>query len=338
MNIKFLKDNLKRISFHRLTLIAKKPVFLGLLSVFLAASVAVYAFLDLDIEVKRGPLLTVLFGSDEARKQRFADKQLAQLKAAVLPSDGVILPAVWGDLGSRLVEAGVIDAEKFEKLYASRGGIGERDKELLYGQDNGNLKITQENSGLLLNLLWALGLGSKNEILEKGPMMTYDGKTPASPAEALAKAGRFASTGGWTLARGSVMSHYGVHHFVDLTPEQEELVKRVSQGIYRPCCGNPTHFPDCNHGMAMLGLLELMASQGVGENDMYKTALAVNSYWFPDTYLTIAKFLESKGMDWDKIDPKAIVGANFSSASGYRQVLQQVAPANQTQNGGGCGV
>jgi len=48
--------------------------------------------------------------------------------------------------------------------------------------------------------------------------------------------------------------------------------------------------------MAMLGLLELMAAQGVGEEEMYKAALAVNSYWFPDTYLTIAEYMQNKGI------------------------------------------
>jgi hypothetical protein len=231
----------------------------------------------------------------------------------------------------------VIDAEKFENLYASRGGIGEEEKRLLYGKDNGNLKITRENSSFLLNLLWALGLGNKSWILEEGPMVTYDGKAPASRAEALTKASRFASTGGWTLARGDTMSHYSGYLFINLKPEQKELVKRVSQGIYRPCCGNSAYFPDCNHGLAMLGLLELMASQGVSESDMYKTALVVNSYWFHDTYLTIAKFLKLRGVDWDKVDPRTVLGVDFSSSSGYRKILNQIAPVNQ-KSGGGCGV
>ena len=59
------------------------------------------------------------------------------------------------------------------------------------------------------------------------------------------------------------MNHYSMHRFIVLTPEQQALVEKVSKGIYRPCCGNSVYFPDCNHGMAMLGLLELMASQGV---------------------------------------------------------------------------
>ena len=41
------------------------------------------------------------------------------------------LPAVWGDLGKKLIEAGVIDAEKFESLYAGRGGLTEEMKNLL---------------------------------------------------------------------------------------------------------------------------------------------------------------------------------------------------------------
>ena len=47
----------------------------------------------------------------------------------------------------------------------------------------------------------------------------------------------------------------------------------------------------------MLGLLELMASQGLSEEEMYKYALIVNSYWFPDTYLAIAKYFEKEALN-----------------------------------------
>ena len=90
----------------------------------------------------------------------------------------------------------------------------------------------------------------------------------------------FASTGGWTLSDGDSMNHYNMHSFVTLTEEQQALVERVSKNIYRPCCDNSTYFPDCNHGMAMLGLLELMTSTRVTEADMYKTALQVNTFGF----------------------------------------------------------
>ena len=245
----------------------------------------------------------------------------------VIPKGGVVLPVRWGSLGAKMISVGVIDKVKFEEIYAGRGGLKDEERSLLEGLDNGYLKITPENSGLVLNLLWALGLGNKNEILENGPMTDkkYDG------------AGRFASTGGWTLADGDPMSHYSKHRFIVLTPEQQALVEKVSKGIYRPCCGNSVYFPDCNHGMAMLGLLELMASQGADEEQMYRTALIVNSYWFPDTYITIAKYLKSQGKDWGEVVPKEILGYNYSSGPGYQKLLEKIENP-EVKGGGGCSV
>ncbi len=226
-------------------------------------------------------------------------------------SAGTVLPAVWGNLGSELKNTGVIDAQKFEPI----------------GDSTERLVMTPENAGRMLNSFWALGLGNENPILEsemRDPK--YGG------------ANRFASTAGWTIAQGDPMMHYGKHRFVPLTAEQQKLVDDMSRGIYRPCCGNSTHFPDCNHGMAMLGLLELMASQGASEQDMWKAALAVNSYWFPDTYQTIRTYMEQNGTAWKDIDPKEVLGAAYSSSAGYRNIAQRVASPRQQQNGGGCSV
>ena len=152
-------------------------------------------------------------------------------------------------------------------------------------------------------------------------------------------AGGFASTGGWTIAQGDAMTHYSKHAFITLTEDQQKLVEKVSQNIYRPCCDNPTFFPDCNHGMAMLGLLELMVSQGASESEMYNAALVVNSYWFPDQYNNIAKFLESKNIDWKKTSPEKLLGSGMSSASAYQQIASQLTPTTQSSGGGGgCGV
>ena len=268
--------------------------------------------------------------SDAPRKEMTAanlNDLALTLEEKVLPSEGVVLPVRWGDLGIKLASAGVIDQQKFDSMYASRGGISETNRRLLEKAGNGNIKITSENSGFLLNLFWALGLGAKNDILENGPMNDprYGG------------AGNFASTGGWTLAQCDAMSHYSQHHFFVLTPEQQQLVEQVSKNIYRPCCGNSTHFPDCNHGMAMLGLLELMASQGVREEAMYKAALQVNAYWFPDTYLTIAQYLASSGVEWEQADPKELLGVDYSSGSGYQQILKKFTAPVQ-KSGGSCGV
>lgn len=250
-----------------------------------------------------------------------------QLEESVLPVAGVTLPITWGDLGTRLVEVGAIDPIKLEALYQERGGFSPEYRKMLEKNANQRIVITNSNSGYLLNLLWALGLANKNPILEdKNEMMdpAYGG------------AGGFASTGGWTLARGDTMNHYNMHALVQLTGAQQALVDRVSRNIYRPCCGNSVHFPDCNHGMAMLGLLEIMASQGVSERDMYKTALTVNSYWFPETYLTIATYMQQKSIAWKDVSPKEMLSALYSSSSGYQNISSQVTLPPQGGGGGGC--
>lgn len=252
-----------------------------------------------------------------------AEKTRAALADAVMPEAGVMIPISWGDVGAKLVSVGAIDADAFRALYRWTPEY----EQLLTGDDNGTLTMTKENAGVLLNMFWALGLANKNLVLEKGPMQ--------SPA--YGGAGNFASTGGWTLAQGGAMAHYSRHLFFTLTTEQQALVEKVAKGIYRPCCDNSTYFPDCNHGMAMLGLLELMASQGVSEEEMWKTALAVNAFWFPDTYETIAAYMAQRGVAWSAVNPQEILGVEFSSASGFRKIASQVVAPKQQGSGSSCG-
>ncbi len=256
------------------------------------------------------------------------NQALNTLQEEVIPSGGVVLPVTWGSLGKQMVDTGVIDETQFKALYAQRGGLPQDMQQMIDGSNNEQIKMTPQNAGIILNMLWALGLGQKSLVLTAGPMV-------GNPS---IKPGQFASTGGWTLAQGNAMDHYAKHDFLNLTAAQEQLVESVAKNIYRPCCGNPTYFPDCNHGMAMLGLLELMASQGATADQMYQTALAVNSYWFPDTYLTIAKYLQNKGIAWNSAKPEDILGATYSSAQGYQQILSQTQPVQSKQSGGGgCG-
>ena len=242
-------------------------------------------------------------------------------------AQAVEIPVTWGNIGAQMIASGVINRAQFEAIYANRGGLTNNEKQLL--EESGDkMIITQENSGFILNLFWALGLSNKNKILEEGPMADsrYGG------------AGGFASTGGWTIAKGGAMNHYSKHSFVTLTPEQQTLVEQVSINIYRPCCDNSTYFPDCNHGMAMLGLLELLASQGANESQMYKIALQVNSFWFPEQYATIARYFASKGQTLGTVDPREILGKAYSSASGFRRIASLVPETNSQGGGNGCGL
>ncbi len=238
----------------------------------------------------------------------------------------VELPASWGDLGEQMITTGVIDQVKFEALYAGRGGLTDIEKKFLNGRVDGNILVTQENSNFMLNLFWALGLSNKNIILEKGQMMDPQ----------FGGAGRFASTGGWSLAKGDPMKHYSAHPFITLTKAQQALVGRVSSNIYRPCCDNPTSFPDCNHGMAMLGLLELLASQGVSEEQMYKVALEMNRFWFTSQYEMIDRYLKRKGRVPSEVSPKEILGKEYSSGSGFGRIANEL--KGGLQGGASCGI
>jgi len=100
-----------------------------------------------------------------------AQNLTANLADKVAPEQGIELPVKWGDMGKQMITAGVINQKQFEDLYAQRNNFTDADKKLIESADNGNIVITPRNSGLMLNLLWALGLGNRNDVLEKGPMM-----------------------------------------------------------------------------------------------------------------------------------------------------------------------
>lgn len=251
----------------------------------------------------------------------------SNLQSTVIPEEGVELPITWGDFGKRMTSDGVIDEEKFRKIFPN--GLDSDSESILAGNFQRQIVMTQQNSQFLLDMLWAFGLANKNEILTEGEMIQTEYGGDAS---------KFASTGGWSLSRGNVMNHYSAHPYVALTSQQQDLVDRVSSGIYRPCCGNSTHFPDCNHGMAMLGLLELMAASNVSEEKMYEVALKVNSYWFPQTYLDLATYFAEQGQAWENIDPKLVLGSQYSSAQGYIATRQKIKSLPTPASGGGsCG-
>ena len=232
-------------------------------------------------------------------------KVIEQLSVA---STGVLIP--WGDLSAKLIETGVVDETKFPQIRDLKGDV----------------TVTPENNRVVLNALWAFGLANKNEVLTDGPIQDREGG-----------AGSFASTGGWTISVGDPMSHFAAHEFISLTTEQQMLVEKMSKSIYRPCCGNSTYMPDCNHGMAMLGLLELMATGGASEDEMYDQALVMNRLWFPGQYDRIDEYFSLGYAEADTPDPRTLLSAKYSSAQGMQNVLSRVAPKPAT-SGSGCGV
>ena len=65
-----------------------------------------------------------------------------ELEEKVLPTEGAVLPATWGDLGKKLVSVGAIDGEKFKTLYKQREQFTEEYEKLLFSNNNGKMKKT----------------------------------------------------------------------------------------------------------------------------------------------------------------------------------------------------
>jgi hypothetical protein len=244
------------------------------------------------------------------------------------------LPVKLGKIGPQLVAVGAIDYDRFVQVYQQAGQpLTEQQLKILSQGSDDLLTIDRENAYFLLNFFWALGLANQNPILTQGPMM-QGGRD---------QIGNFASTGGWTLASRPVAELYADTPIITLTAEQQARLEEVAVAVYRPCCDNPTAFPDCNHGMAMLGLLELMAAQGATTDEMVTAAKYANAFWFPQQALELATYFKAaKGQNFAQVDARQIVGPAFSSASGARMAHQWLADNGLLESipnsGNRCGV
>lgn len=264
-----------------------------------------------------------------------ADTAKENFFSQINPEQGYEIKASYGDLGPRMLASGVIDYAKFKSTYERSGqSLPKEMEEILTKSSDKNIKITSENSYFLLNFFWAVGLVNKSKILEEGEMVKYEGRQGA---------GNFASTGGWTLSKSNAMDYYSKDNLISLTAEQAELVAKVSANIYRPCCNNPTSFPDCNHGMALLGVLQLMAANDATENQMYEAAKYFNAFWFPGNYYDLAIYFKNKeGKTFGELPGQVVLSKEYSSASGYQRAKQWLSEKGLIQappkQGGGCGV
>ena len=268
--------------------------------------------------------------------QRSFTKKMAQIEAQkpenlvkeatakVLPAEGYTTQLKWGDIVKKLVEAGAIDPVKYREIYNSKTN-GAEQLTLLEGESDQAISIDENNAYFLVNTLWALGLTQKSIVLDEGPMT----KNTAN----------YASTGGWILGKKTAMELYSSQELIPLNEEQQDLVQKIAGNVYRPCCGNSVAFPDCNHGMAALGYIELAVAAGLSEEQIYQDLLAFNSYWFPDTYVEMAVyFQQQEGLSWDKVDAKTALSYDYSSAAGAQKIKQAVQsiPGLKSQ-GGSCG-
>jgi hypothetical protein len=244
------------------------------------------------------------------------------------------LPVSFGDLGPQLLAAGAIDLPAFLAIYTDGGAplTPEQEAILTQGSD-APIVIDKTTAHFLLNFFWAVGLANRNAILLEGPIQDKGPET----------VGQYSSTAGWTLAARPVMEIFASLPLIELTAEQQARLQTVAEGVYRPCCGNHTAFPDCNHGMAMLGILELMAANDATADEMFEAAKYINAFWFPKEMTQAAAYFKlTQGQDFAAIDPRRAVSREIFSMSGAQSVQQWLSDGGRlgapVEGGGSCGV
>lgn len=220
---------------------------------------------------------------------------------SVVPENGFKISAKWGNVVKKMVDTGAIDPVKLENILTKRYGqqMDPEWKAVLEGKDV-NLEINAKNSVFMMYALWALAKHNDNKILHDSP---------------------FADSFGTDYDIGVGKQGYGDIKLLSLTPEQQEIAKKVAENAYRPCCGQSTARPDCSHGFSALGLIQLMASQGFSEKEIFDAFIKFNSFWFPANYIQTAIYFKlNQKQDWDQVDKQLVAGEQFSSVRGAQQV------------------
>lgn len=272
--------------------------------------------------------------ADSSSADASSKNKVTAMLHQINPPEGYTIPARFGNIGPQMLDAGAIDLNQFTQTYQQAGKpLTDEQMAILTKGSSSQIVINAENAYFLLNFFWAFGLTNQNPVLTEGPMV----------AKGEDQVGNFASTGGWTIGTRPATELYASTLIISLTAEQQDRLMEVATAVYRPCCDNPTHFPDCNHGMAMLGLLELMASQNATVEEMFGAAKYVNAFWYPQQMLEIATYFDAnENVTFAEANSRQVVSRQYSSGSGFKAVHQWLASNSLLEqipnSGGGCGV
>ncbi len=247
----------------------------------------------------------------------------------IIPNNSVVLDAHWGHWVKMLISTNALN-ESILKLALNASGeqLTPYEINILNGTSNANIILNQSNNEFVLIVMWSLGINNNNSVINNGKLTHYGG----SPYN-------LASTGGYsplgTLQLGKL-------NLISMNPAEQSMVWAITNEVYRPCCDNPTSFPDCNHGAASLGLIELMASQGANKAAILNSLEAFNEFNFPGQYYDDAIFFAAHGVKFSNVAPETLLDYNFSSFTGYSNVQKYLNKYNllplSKGNISGCGV
>lgn len=124
---------------------------------------------------------------------------------------------------------------------------------------------------------------------------------------------------------------------IDLsTSEKTRFDKLTKEEIYHPCCDGPVQGCECEHAVALRGLVKFMLKEDKNDEEIKKQSFEWLKYFFQQHYVNVAKYLQNQGKDIAIMGP----GKEFGLAS-YGAKIQQALQAGQRvedlpQQKGGC--
>lgn len=247
----------------------------------------------------------------------------------VYPDSGFILQAKWNGVAKQLANSGALNLSFVaNSLRNAKEPLTSEELKVLNGTSTSNVTLNSSSALFTLYLLWSLGINNKNPIISNGPIMNYGG----NPYD-------LASTGGYDPLGRLQLGNLSI---ITLNSSEQGMAEAIASSTYRPCCNNPAMFPDCNHGAAQLGLIELMVSQGRNEPQIYGALKEFNAFYYTQQYLNVAGlFNYTKNETWAEVPANEVLGYNFSSASGYNEVYgilinDNALPQTIGGSGGSC--
>ncbi|MDE1824625.1 MAG: hypothetical protein KGH74_05015 [Candidatus Micrarchaeota archaeon] len=246
---------------------------------------------------------------DSAPVLNASEMDFKAIAREIAPGNDVVLDARWGPWVKTLVSANALNVSSLIlALNASGTPLTQAEMDILNGNSTSQIVLNQSDQQFVLYVFWSLGINNKNPVITNGMIMHYGG----NPYN-LASTGGYKPLGMLQLGNLSMVAEDGA---------QQDMVWRMANESYRPCCDNPTSMPDCNHGAAALGLIELMASQGMNETAMLDSLEKFNIANFPSQYYEDAIFFASHGIRWGAVPPETMLGYSFSSYTGHSRVHQ----------------
>lgn len=322
---KVRSNNQKVASRYRLLLI--------LVAVIAISLIVVYAFHSSNL-LKKGNFPTniknIVQNGQIIANQSSANKTAALL-SGLFPAQGFKTNVRLNNIVPELVLSGALNLSKVEQLYGKN--LTQQELGIFTKPNYTNLTLNTSNANFYLLIFWAIGISNKNQILDN-----FSAELNASNSTVA----DLASVGGWTLGTNSSgMAYFNKLQLIGLSPLQQGEMYDIAAHTYRPCCDNPTAFPDCNHGAALLALMELGASEGLNGSQLYTLALQAQTLWFPSYYATTALELHYKNVSyWNA--PQIVLDKNYSSFSGwYYDSYEPLKTNNQLPKAGAsaaCGI